>query len=57
MRFILVFLILISVSGYGQWKDFTISPRGDTLNRVDMKGKKTGSLGVACGGIAWRTGL
>src|SRR5687768_7381259 len=42
MRFILVFLLLISFSGYGQWKDYIISVRGDTLNRVDMKGKKQG---------------
>jgi len=42
MRFIFAFLILISLSGYGQWKDFMLSPRGDTLNRVDLTGKKQG---------------
>jgi hypothetical protein len=42
MRFILAFTLLISVSGYGQWKDFIISVRGDTLNRVDMKDRKQG---------------
>ena len=42
MRFIFVFILLISISGYGQWKDYIISVRGDTLNRVDMKGRKQG---------------
>jgi len=42
MRFIIVFLLLISFTGYGQWKDYIISVRGDTLNRVDMKGRKQG---------------
>lgn len=43
MRSILVLLLLISATGYSQpWKDFIISVRGDTLNRVDMKGKKQG---------------
>ena len=42
MRFAFVFLLFISVQSFGQWKDFIISVRGDTLNRVDMKGKKQG---------------
>ncbi len=43
MRFILVLFLLICMSGYSQpWKDYIISVRGDTLNRVDMKGKKQG---------------
>ena len=42
MRFILLFFLLISISGFGQWKDYVIGVRGDTLNRVDMKGKKQG---------------
>ena len=42
MRFILVSFLLISINGYGQWKDYIISVRGDTLNRVDMKGLKQG---------------
>jgi len=33
---------LLSLSGYGQLKDYTIGPKGDTLNGVDMKGKKQG---------------
>ena len=42
MRFILFFILLISISGYGQWKSYIIGIKGDTLNRVDMKGRKQG---------------
>jgi hypothetical protein len=43
MRFILFSLILIlSLPSFGQWKSFIMSPRGDTLNRVDMKDRKQG---------------
>ena len=46
MRLIVAFLLLISINGLGQWKSFTLSPRGDTLNRVDMTGKKQGPWSV-----------
>jgi hypothetical protein len=42
MRLILVCCLLISVNGFSQWKDYIISVRGDTLNKVDMNGKKQG---------------
>ena len=42
MRFIILFFLLISINGFGQWKDYKISVRGDTLNRVDMKDLKQG---------------
>lgn len=42
MRFIFLFFLLISITGYGQWKSYKIGPKGDTLNRVDMKGLKQG---------------
>jgi hypothetical protein len=42
MRFILPFLLLISLSGSGQLKSYIIGIKGDTLNRVDMHGKKQG---------------
>jgi len=42
MRSILILLLFISINGFAQWKSFIISPRGDTLNRVDMKGQKQG---------------
>ncbi|MET0634440.1 MAG: hypothetical protein ABWZ25_00350 [Chitinophagaceae bacterium] len=40
--FISAGLILISVVSSAQWKSFIISPRGDTLNRVDQKDLKQG---------------
>jgi hypothetical protein len=46
MRLILIFFLFISVSGFGQWKSFIISPRGDTLNRVDKSGKKQGPWAI-----------
>ncbi|RYY61100.1 MAG: hypothetical protein EOO05_07590 [Chitinophagaceae bacterium] len=35
-------LVFVSTVSFGQWKSFTISPRGDTLNRVDQKDRKQG---------------
>jgi hypothetical protein len=46
MRFIFCLLFLIPLSSDGQWKDYIIGVRGDTLNRVDMKGKKQGPWSV-----------
>lgn len=42
MRYILLIFLVISVSGFGQWKSYSIGPKGDTLNCVDMNGKKQG---------------
>ena len=42
MRYLFSFVLLLSFNGYGQWKDFILSVKGDTLNRVDMKGLKQG---------------
>lgn len=42
MKLILFALLFISVNSSAQWKDYIISVRGDTLNRIDMKGKKQG---------------
>jgi antitoxin component YwqK of YwqJK toxin-antitoxin module len=42
MRWILIFFLLISFTGYSQLKEYTISVKGDTLNAVDMKGLKQG---------------
>jgi hypothetical protein len=42
MRYILAFFLLLSVGANAQWKDYFISQHGDTLNRVDMKGRKQG---------------
>ncbi len=42
MRLIIVLLLFISINGFGQWKDYIISVKGDTLNRLDLQGKKQG---------------
>ena len=42
MRLIVVLLLFISTTGFGQWKSYILSVKGDTLNRVDMSGKKQG---------------
>lgn len=42
MRFFLFVLMLISINGFSQCKTFIIGVNGDTLNCVDMKGKKQG---------------
>ncbi|HTE23439.1 toxin-antitoxin system YwqK family antitoxin [Flavitalea sp.] len=41
-RIIFILTLFISVSASAQWKDFQINSKGDTLNRVDMQGKKQG---------------
>lgn len=42
MRIVLVFLLLLSINGFGQYKNYIIGPKGDTLNRVDLNGKRQG---------------
>lgn len=42
MRLILFVLLFISLTGNAQWKSFILNRSGDTLNRVDMNGKKQG---------------
>jgi len=39
---LLLFLVLMGNVTNAQWKDYKISPRGDTLNRTDLKGLKQG---------------
>jgi hypothetical protein len=46
MRLIVALFLIISISGSAQWKTYSISPKGDTLNRVDLKGKKQGPWSV-----------
>src|SRR5690242_18512994 len=46
MRLILALLLLISVNGMAQWKSFVLNSRGDTLNRVDLKGLKQGPWSI-----------
>jgi hypothetical protein len=42
MRFILFLFLLASLPAAAQWKSYIIGVRGDTLNRVDMQGRKQG---------------
>jgi len=42
MKWLLFVLLFISTSSFAQWKSFIIGVHGDTLNRVDLNGKKQG---------------
>lgn len=42
MRYLFSFLLLLSMGAHAQWKSFIIGVKGDTLNRVDMQGRKQG---------------
>src|SRR5829696_493289 len=46
MRFLFILFLFISVSGSAQWKSFILGPKGDTLNRIDLKGKKQGPWSI-----------
>ena len=46
MRLLLILVLFISSSGMAQWKSFVLNKRGDTLNRVDMKGLRQGPWSV-----------
>jgi hypothetical protein len=42
MRLILFVFLFISASSFAQWKDYKLTSKGDTLNRVDKLGRKWG---------------
>ena len=42
MRHIFFLLLLFSVRGFSQWKDFKVTEKGDTLNRIDQQDRKQG---------------
>lgn len=42
MRILTFLLLLISFDAFSQWKSYIIGVKGDTLNCVDMKGRKQG---------------
>jgi hypothetical protein len=42
LLFILFFAQLFSFSGYSQLKDYTMGPKGDTLNGIDKQDRKQG---------------
>ncbi len=47
MRLIFFLFLFISMSGAAQWKSFILTKRGDTLNRVDMQGRKQGPWSIS----------
>lgn len=42
MRFLFLFVLLISTEAFAQCKEFVLTAKGDTLNCVDMKGVRQG---------------
>ncbi len=46
MRFLFILFVFISISSSAQWKTYVIGAKGDTLNRVDLNGKKQGPWSV-----------
>ena len=42
MKLIMILLVMVPLAGISQWKTYIIGVKGDTLNRVDLKGKKQG---------------
>ena len=42
MKLIMILLVMMPLAGISQWKTYIIGVKGDTLNRVDLKGKKQG---------------
>ena len=42
MRYLFILILMISISAQAQWKNYMIGAKGDTLNRIDMKGFKQG---------------
>jgi hypothetical protein len=46
MRYLLILLLLAAQSAGAQWKSFTLTPKGDTLNRLDLQGRKQGPWSI-----------
>jgi len=42
MRILIFLLLLCSLQGFSQWKDYKLTEKGDTLNRIDRQDKKQG---------------
>ena len=40
MRWISVLFLLFSLPALAQWKDYKLTPKGDTINRIDQNGLK-----------------
>ncbi|MFM2339076.1 MAG: hypothetical protein RL115_2269, partial [Bacteroidota bacterium] len=46
MRLLFSLFIFICISGNAQWKNYVLNKNGDTLNRVDAKGRKQGPWSI-----------
>lgn len=42
-----ILMLMFGIKGQSQYKEFKISPRGDTLNAIDQKGLKQGKWAIA----------
>jgi antitoxin component YwqK of YwqJK toxin-antitoxin module len=42
MRYIFSFVLLLSLGANAQWKSYIIGVKGDTLNRLDLQGRRQG---------------
>jgi len=57
MRYLLFFLLLVSLNGYSQLKSYIIGVKGDTLNKVDNKGMKQGKWVMHYDGVREEPGF
>lgn len=46
MRYVLALLLLVSLQAGAQLKNYQLTAKGDTLNRVDLKGQKQGPWSI-----------
>ena len=53
---IMPLLFLFMINGMAQYKEFTLSPKGDTLNAIDKQGMKQGKWVLAVGEIRGEPG-
>jgi len=42
MRILIFLFLFCSLQGFSQWKDYKLTEKGDTLNRIDRQDKKQG---------------
>jgi hypothetical protein len=56
MRYLLFFVLLASTQSFAQCKEFVLTPKGDTLNCVDMKGQRQGPWIVKVEGLRGERG-
>src|SRR5687768_5586140 len=56
MRYILLLVLLASTEAFALCKEFILTPKGDTLNCVDMKGRRQGHWIVRAEGVRGERG-